>query len=802
MSVREETWTSTSGAEPRARRDRTSRRLGPELALALSLFAALLAALLPLFELVTMGTWVGQAAWIVALVLAVGFVLRRLDVSAVLVSLAEIAAWAVATTVGFLGTTAWFAVIPTADSFALARELLEEAMGDILYGVAPMAPTPGISFLVVTSVGFLTIAVDHVAITARLPLLAAVPLLAVWVIGPTAAGRSISPWAFVLFAAAILLLLRSETRSREPQTQLGSATVTAVSATAIAAVSLLVALSVTPRLPDAVPIGLGAGGGGTIVDPSLSLGNDLRQPSPEVVLRMQTNLPTPPYLRMATLSAFDGETWDPDPRDTVPLRDDSFAPLSVDPEISVTQHESTIAIDNLSSRWVPLPYAPITVEGLGDGWGAMPENRTVSSTTQSTQDRDFAVTNEIVHPTLEQIRSRSAVVPAGTDDVDVLSVPEDTPDIVWESARRVTAGLSSDYDRLIAVQDWFRSAEFSYSLDAPVEDGFDDSNVAAIGRFLVVKSGYCVHYAATFTLMARTLGIPTRIAVGFAPGTFLEEDIVTGGTPASGGSVEVRSDQLHAWPEVYFEGIGWVGFEPTNSLGVPTNFVSETETPDETEEQATPTPTPTAATATPTATPTSSATAAPTASAPDTTSPDTAFNLFPLLGGIAGVVLVLALPAIIAAIRRSVLLERARRGDVGAAWRVLQNLEIDLGGTVSLADSARVFAERLVRKRGAPAAQTMRIVRAIEHANYAASAATPGGGRDQDSGEDFARDVRTITSAVRGAAEPSRRNAATWLPRSLIVRPGSSVATADTDDASQAKTATDGDSSANSPGRG
>ena len=69
--------------------------------------------------------------------------------------------------------------------------------------------------------------------------------------------------------------------------------------------------------------------------------------------------------------------------------------------------------------------------------------------------------------------------------------------------------------------------------------------------FLETRSGFCVHFASTFAVMARSVGIPTRVAVGY----------VSGSEP--GSQTSVRNNELHAWPEIYQDGFGWVAFEPT-----------------------------------------------------------------------------------------------------------------------------------------------------------------------------------------------------------------------------------------------
>jgi hypothetical protein len=72
-----------------------------------------------------------------------------------------------------------------------------------------------------------------------------------------------------------------------------------------------------------------------------------------------------------------------------------------------------------------------------------------------------------------------------------------------------------------------------------------------ITHFLKTRTGYCVQFATGMVMLARASGIPARMAIGFLPGT-LDKGVYT-----------VRAADAHAWPELYFEGIGWLRFEPT-----------------------------------------------------------------------------------------------------------------------------------------------------------------------------------------------------------------------------------------------
>ena len=70
----------------------------------------------------------------------------------------------------------------------------------------------------------------------------------------------------------------------------------------------------------------------------------------------------------------------------------------------------------------------------------------------------------------------------------------------------------------MAIQSYLRSAEFTYSLQSPVQGGYDGNGLSVLADFLTQKSGYCIHFASAMAVMARLEGIPSRIAVGYAPG--------------------------------------------------------------------------------------------------------------------------------------------------------------------------------------------------------------------------------------------------------------------------------------------
>jgi transglutaminase-like putative cysteine protease len=434
----------------------------------------------------------------------------------------------------------------------------------------------------------------------------------------------------------------------------------------------------------------------------------------------------------------------------------------------VTQYRTDITITNLASSYLPVPFPAVAVDGLDGVWRAVPYSRTVLSGQTGAQGQDYEVVSQVPRPSAEQIRAADAAV----DEVaiDVLSLPEDMPQIIGDLAHEVPADADTDYDRLIALQSWFRGPQFTYSLTAPVAAGFDDSGSEAVAAFLEVKEGYCVHFAGAFVLMARSLGMPSRIVVGFLPGSY------TGQVENGQRIAEVKTSQLHAWPEVHFEGIGWVAFEPTKSLGTATRFLPQNQAIDEGGEDISgPTPTATASPR-PTAAPAERPDDGPT-DATGTATP--MIDLRPYLTGVAIALILVSAPFLLRTLRRRMLARRAGAGDVVVAWRMVQEAAIDLGVPVPASESPRAFGTRLIAAHSAPVAEVSRLVAAIERASYAPPGSTvprPSGSGASNGDGGMAADAESIRTGMLAALAHGARAQALILPRSLLIRPGSALA--------------------------
>lgn len=759
-----------SRAESAAVRPRLRRR--DALLLAIGVFAGVAAALMPVFSVIAPGAWTAGALALAGAVLLTGLAVRFFALPAIAATVLELVVGVVLLTAMFGRPTALLGVIPTPATMASVPTLLAGAAEEIRLGVAPVVPQAGLAFVLVAAVGGLAIVLDHVVLTARMPLLGGVGLVAVSLIPTIALPAAVNVPAVLLLAGALLFLLRVDTRARSrgvsPTRPTGAPRAGGASATAlgIAAVSVIVTLVAVPMLPQpALRFASGSGTGfGTTINPNLELGSDLRQPREIDVLTVRTTGPTPPYLRAVTLSRFDGAVWEPDTSETVTVPADGpvFDPVSVDADIALAEWTTTVNVGELDSPWLPVPSPATTVTGLQGEWLGVPENRTIVSRASSSRDQAYDVDAVVPRPTLEQIRARSV---GGTDlGDDVRALPADVPAIIGETARSVTAGAQSPYDALVALQSWFRGSDFRYSLDAPVEAGFDGAGMDAVARFLQERTGYCVHYASAFAVMARTLDMPSRIVVGYLPGT------PTSTAQQGQTTYTVTSSQLHAWPEVFFEGIGWVPFEPTNSLGVPTNFASGT-----TGGSTTPADTPSQQNA---ATPGAVPTTAPSRGAqdgPGTAGSDRAAGARQDLTGLvaaAGLVLLLllgALPGAVRTVGRRSRLRRIAAGDAAAAWAEIRAQAVDLGIPSPDAETPRAFAGRLIEQHGAPADDVDLLRDAVERASYAEERTDPSEGAALTSA------VHGVRTRLRERATPIRRVLALVLPRSLAQRTGTAA---------------------------
>jgi len=472
-----------------------------------------------------------------------------------------------ALTLFFAADTAFLGIIPLPATVTRFAELISAGEVSIAEQSIPAAADDGILFILAVGIGLMAILVDAALVNGTRPAFAAVPLLSILSVPIVLAPGELPLLAAVGTGASFLLMLALH----RPAASGGPAALGR--AMTVAAGVLIAALIVPPLLPpvvagSALP-GAGLAGLVTGVNPVLELGNDLRRETPVTALRYTTDAEGGLYLTLSHLADFEGQAVQPVIGGETTLIDVVGPPPWLDDAVATTAVTTSIQLQNVRSRWVPLPSAPVEVSGLSGDWVVDPEGVTLSTVEGSFRGGDYVVESLVAEPTPVQLRA-ATVTAAGLERYRAL--PDGLEVIVADTAAEVAAGAAgpSPYDQALALQRFFTGGAFLYSEDAPVEFGYDGTGADIVAVFLEERAGYCVHYAAAMTLMARTLGIPARIAVGFQPGTR---------NPDVPSEFVVSTDDLHAWPELHFDGLGWVRFEPTPSRGAVPAYAADSVPP-------------------------------------------------------------------------------------------------------------------------------------------------------------------------------------------------------------------------------
>ncbi|MDR6176667.1 transglutaminase-like putative cysteine protease [Nocardioides zeae] len=652
------------------------------------------------------------------------------------------------------------------------------------------------ALLVVGAVLFLWIA-DTVAATFRTGPALGLPLLAAFSL-PVTILRTGAPWwvfavAALLYVAVLALheaddLGRWGRRvvARRPGGPDGAAdtlpgppvagTAVAVTAVGLALVAPLAVPVLDLGLLDRAGLRGGAGSAVVLRDPAADLQGDLTRGDDVELLAITTDDPgaaPPSYLRIGGLNEFDvdEQQWRPGGGDERAL-DEARLQLpegarNGDPRVTWNIR----ATDAFSSSWLPTP-TNLTDIYADSGWRYRPAGDDFTRDDgRTTAGQSWETTEVLPSFTRQDLDAAGQDYPARL--APFLEAPGVDPRIA-ELAASIVAGATTPADQAAELQAFFRDRdEFRYDLQ--VSSSSDDS----LTEFLFdTRAGYCQHFASAMAVMARELGIPARVAVGF-----LTPELI------APGRWELSAHDLHAWPELYFPGIGWVRYEPTpgqRASATPGYSAPDPSGPGATSGTDRPTPTSRPTTNAPTSGPTS---APPSSTAPadgdqgaaDGRGGADGFRPAVVLSVVGATVGVLGLLVLLLAPRRIRERQRRRRRALGVegAWDELRATLIDhrvpWPPHRSPADTARTLVEDWETERaeraeaGTPAgidgtalAPLERLVTRLELARYAPPAAGPGA--DADEAWSDAQAVADARTAGRGGARRAR-----WLPASVVV---------------------------------
>jgi transglutaminase-like putative cysteine protease len=166
----------------------------------------------------------------------------------------------------------------------------------------------------------------------------------------------------------------------------------------------------------------------------------------------------------------------------------------------------------------------------------------------------YRVVSAVTQAAAESLQIDTQAYPAWITE-RYLQLPETLPRRVVELANQIAAPHTNPYDKAQAIESYLRQYPYETNIAAPPE-GRD-----AVDYFLFdIKQGYCDYYASAMAVMLRAIGIPSRLAAGYAPGELLpwQDD-----KPVVTDTYRVVERDAHAWVEVFFPTYGWIQFEPT-----------------------------------------------------------------------------------------------------------------------------------------------------------------------------------------------------------------------------------------------
>jgi transglutaminase-like putative cysteine protease len=505
--------------------------------------------------------WLARLAVPVGVAWALSVLLRRARLrTGVAIAVQTVAAVLVLSWVFAPGSLAVVLPTPTTAS-VLADEVRDSfaAFGDL---VAPVPATTGFLVVVAAAMWLIVAFADIAALRFGAPVQAAVPYVSTFAaVGILAreSGRGTAALAFVAglatYAATQRALSGAGQRWVSGRTVQGTRAVLG-GAVLVAVVAVLGGMLVAPLLPgDEQPVldlrDLGEGDGPrTVVSPFVGLRSLLGERSDDVMFTVQADQPA--YWRLTSLEEYDPEREIWVSRGSY-QRTDGDLPETLSPAVVDGTLEQRIRMEALSSLWLPGAYAPVRIDSGADVSFDSRSSSLILRDGDDANGLEYSLQSELAD-VAEVVEDAAA--PAGdTMDETYLDAPQLDP-ATRRTLTEVVGDARTPYDQMRRLQDWFRT-EFSYDDQVDYSDSSD-----ALAAFLSARRGFCQQFSSTFALFARSLGLPSRVAVGFTQGDVVEGD-------DGGAEYVVRGRHAHAWPEVYLVGAGWVPFEPTPQRGDP-----------------------------------------------------------------------------------------------------------------------------------------------------------------------------------------------------------------------------------------
>jgi transglutaminase-like putative cysteine protease len=478
----------------------------------------------------------------------------------------------------FSNGRSWGHLLPTATSLRLLWDLAGQGFRESAKYAPPVPALSGMVLLAAAGIGITAVLTDLIAVRLGSAALAGLPLLLLFTepftlsISRDALGTTI---AFCAATAGYLWMLSSEGRDRirewehkDPDPRLmPDTTAVAAAGRRVGAASMVVALCVPLIIPGLHVTrlfgggqpgigghGAGAGAGAGFPDPNTQMSNELHTTQTQVEFTYTSTAINPQYFQVYVLDNLTAsQGWkifgQPSVLATVSPQLPAAPGLAASASSSfarVTTHvtlSGSVPQDQYNALPVPYPATAVTAPG---SLQADRSSLMVFDNGQRLAGLSYSVKSLDAAPPAKDLND--ALPPAITTNY-YTQVPSSYLALRGLAQSVVkAAGAKTAFQDAVALQDWLSAGGFRYTLNAPTV--ISESGLA---NFLEhTKRGYCQQFSFAMAVLARLLGIPARVAIGF-----------TAGTPVAGNQWIVTTHDAHAWPELYFQGSGWLRFEPT-----------------------------------------------------------------------------------------------------------------------------------------------------------------------------------------------------------------------------------------------
>ncbi len=530
--------------------------------------------------------WYAKAAGALIVALSAASLTRVRVLPAVACLITYLAALLIYLNVALAGGRSAAGFVPTRASIHYLWSIASGGLSERAYA-PPVPGTHGIVLLTAAGIGVMAVATDLLAVRLRSPAIAGLPLLALYSVPITTNAKQGGVGATVVFCLGIsgyLALLAADSRDRlriwgrlvtvwqnrdQEAAQKPDTRALAASGRRIGLAAISVAILIPQLIPGIGVHGLFSGGaspGGAggrervqLPNPIVQMQQQLQAPSPQTVLTYTTDDadPASQYLQVYVLN-YDGRSgaWKlVAPGRSVPVGHGPLQPApgvtSRTPEVtSRTRITFASGVSGYGTKlsFLALPSAPASLLITGD-WHQDKPTLMVYSTSAPLSGLTYNVTSRAAEPSAGEPAGPASGAAAAVNNY--LSLPPTHLPQLTALASQITKGASTPFNKAVALERYFTSGNgFRYSLNVRVPD-----NTAGLIEFLTkTKRGFCQQFALAMAVLARLVGIPSRIAVGY-----------TAGANEGNGTWKVTTADAHAWPELYFAGAGWLRFEPTPS---------------------------------------------------------------------------------------------------------------------------------------------------------------------------------------------------------------------------------------------